>query len=452
MKNIAEVFIRYLTLTVLTVVACMVMWWVSGRGNALQSAGQAGTSPPPATALPKAVVALADIQPTICESVIKHSGKIQPWETYSLGFEIGGRVLQLGVDAQGQPLDDGATVSAGQVLARLDDRILRAQQSETVARLEQATSDLGRARKLRDRGGQAITESEYQEYLTQHALAKAQQQMATKNLEDSVLVSPVDGAISRRRVEAGESVNAHNIVFEIVENADVLLVVNVPEARVRELELRRRDVQQARRRSRVGDVESGVFRARVQMEGRDRYGHPWPAIDAEVYRIAQMADPATGLFEVEVRIPNSDGLLRPGMVASASIVTDRLLAYRIPEQAVIFRDGHAYVYTVTSESAPVKAMFWDVGQTELYRAERVDLQRYVDQGDFILVPATEAQLGPVVVRGQQRLAHGQMVRAAAAGPPQDNATATPLPFAADGGSNNPTTARRSPGSTRGEVN
>ncbi|MEM6330661.1 MAG: efflux RND transporter periplasmic adaptor subunit [Planctomycetota bacterium] len=410
MNTAIQRVLRHVFLTIITIAACGVMWWVSSRGEAVASKGQAGTAPPPPAAMPMPGVALADIRPEICESVIKHSGKIEPWESYSLGFEIGGRVLVLGREAAGKPLDDGSPVRAGQVLARLDDRILRARASEAIAQLEQAASDLRRARSLRDRGGQAITDAEYQDFLTKHALAKAQQAVAAKNLEDTVLICPVDGAVSRRMVEAGESVNPNAIVFEVVENADVLLVVNVPEARVRELDLRRRQVLQARSSAPAGDPEAAVFRARVQLEGRDRYGNPWPPIDAEVYRIAQVADAATGLFEVEVRIPNGSGLLRPGMVASATIVTDRLLAYRLPETAVIFRGEAAYIFGVREESTPVQAMFWPVGQTKLLRAERIDLTAFVDQGDEVLVPATAGKLGRVVVRGQQRLASGQLVR------------------------------------------
>ena len=408
MKDLAAKAFHYTLLTAITAVACGVMWWSSRREVLVASAGQAGTAPPPAVAAPKALVTVADIRPELAELSIIYSGKIRPWETYSLGFEIGGRVLELGKDQQGRPLDDGARVSKGQVLARLDSRILRARKSETVAQLEQAMSDLRRARSLRELGGQAITDAEYQEFLTALALAKAQQEMATKNLEDSTLVSPVDGAISRRMVEAGESVNPHANVFEIVENNNVLLVVDVPEAQVRELELRMRAVEDARKRNMDG--EAAVFRANVQLEGRNAFGQPWPPIKAEVYRIAEVADARTGLFEVEIRIPNSDGLMRPGMVATARIVTDRLLAYSIPENAVIFRDGKAFVYSLRAESASNQVMFWEIGPTTLQRATRVELEQWSDQGDVIIVPAASVDLGPIVMRGQQRLASGQLVR------------------------------------------
>lgn len=390
------------------------MWWVSARDVSVATAGSAGTESPPPAALPKPRVAATDIRPELCELTIKYSGKVQPWETYSLGFEVAGRVATLGMDSQGQPLDVGARVSAGQVLARLDDRILRARKSEAIAQQEQAAGDITRARRLRERGGnQAITDAEYQEYLTSFALAKARQEIAAKNLEDAVLVSPVDGVVARRMVEAGESVNPHAVIFEVVENDSVLLVIDVPEARVRELELRMRQAREAATRG-DSDPESRVFRARVTMEGRDVYGQPWPQIDAEVYRIAELADTRTGLFEVEIKIPNRDGLLRPGMVASAEIVTDRLLAYRVPEDAVIFRGRRSFLYHLVPEYADVQAMFWKVGQTELQRAQRIDLKQFVDQGDSILIPATAVELGPVVTRGQQRLAADQLVRVATA--------------------------------------
>ena len=410
MKNIAGTVLRYTGLTALTVVACSVMWWVSQRDVSIRSAGLAGTAPPPPAASPKPRIAADPIRPELCELTIKYSGKVRPWETYSLGFEVAGRVAALGKDAQRRPLDVGAKVKAGQVLARLDDRILRARKSESVAQQEQAAGDIQRARALRQRGGsQAITDAEYQEFLTAYALAKAQQEIAAKNLEDAVLVSPVDGVVAHRMVEAGESVNPHAVIFEVVENDPVLLVIDVPEARVRELELRMREVREASARG-DSDPESRVFRARVQLEGRDLYGKPWPAIDAEVYRIAELADSRTGLFEVEVKIPNGEGLLRPGMVASAEIVTDRLLAYRVPEDAIIFRGRQAYLYHLVPESADVQAMFWTVGQTELQRAQRVDIKQFVDQGDAVLIPATSVDLGPVVVRGQQRLTSDQLVR------------------------------------------
>lgn len=399
---------RFTFLVLLTVVACGVMWWASRKSDEADAlAAAADIAPPALAAQPRTLVQALPVEPTVHDVVVRYSGKIQAWETYSLGFEVAGRVATLGVNAAGEPLDDGDRVAKGQLLARLDDRIFKARLAEAVATFEMAASDVERGRRARD----AITEAEFQTFVTTRAQSQAAQEIAEKNLDDSLLTSPITATIARRLVEAGETVAANEVVFELMENDRLRLVVNIPEARVRELELRRRQVAEARSTGVVAsDPESGVFRAHVQLEGKDLYGKEWPPIEAEVYRVAERADPVTGLFEVEVAIDNRAGLLRPGMVATAGIVTDRVIAYAAPESAVLFRQGQTYLYTVEDEPTATPVMFWDAGQSHVQRARRVDLRRWIDQGETILLPADSIELGAVVVRGQERLRDGQLVR------------------------------------------
>ncbi|TWT95807.1 Toluene efflux pump periplasmic linker protein TtgA precursor [Botrimarina colliarenosi] len=402
---------RFTFLVLLTIGAACAMWYVSQKSNESDViAAAADIEPPRLAAQPRTLVKAVAVEPALRDVVVRYSGKIQAWETYSLGFEIGGRVATLGVNARGEPLDDGDRVEAGQVLARLDDRVLRARVAEAIANFEMAASDVERNRRARA----AITDSEFQNAITLRAQAQAAQEVTQKNLEDSVLLSPVSGVIARRLVEAGESVNPNETIYEVVENDRLRLVVNVPEARVRELELRRRQVTEARRKGLdAADPESGVFRAHVRLEGADLYGADWPAIEAQVYRVAQRADTVTGLFEVEVVVDNDSGLLRPGMVATAEIVTDRVLAYSAPESAVLFRSGQTYLFTVEDDPVTMPVMFWDVGESQVQRARRVNLDRWIDQGESILIPADATSLGPVVTRGQERLRDGQLVRVTA---------------------------------------
>ncbi len=409
MRDVAAKLGEYLLLVAVTIVACAVMWWVNSK-NAPHVSDSALVERPTVIAAPKPLVATQQIPVKLCEVTSKLSGKVRSWEGYSLGFEVPGRVLELGQNAGGEPLDEGDVVTAGQVIARLDDRIYAARKDEAVARFEQAASDFARARRLFEGGTGATTESEYQQALTDNAQAKAAQEIAIKNLEDTVLTSPVSGTIAKRMAEPGESVSANQVVFEIVENAEVLLVVEAPESQVREFEARMRTVEAARQAG-ATDPEDKLFRAHVNLEGRDVFGKPWPPIEAEVYRIAQVADPRTGLFEVEIRIPNGERLLREGMVATAELVVDRVQGYELPESAVLFRGRNTFLFDLQTEPTPAQAMFWQVGELPAQRARKVELAKWIDQGDTILAPASSSlELGPVVIRGQQRLADGQLVR------------------------------------------
>ncbi|NOZ41269.1 MAG: efflux RND transporter periplasmic adaptor subunit [Planctomycetes bacterium] len=412
MKALTEKIIHYLVLAAVTFFAFGVMWKLSVKEHLREKQAIIPIRSLPAVAAPKSPVAITPVQVQTCEILFTYAGKIQPWETYQIGFPLTGRVVSLGTNGTGAPLDDGDRVQAGQVLATIDDRVFRAQKSEAAAQIEKVTSDLQRAQRVRQTNRSAVSDSELQKFVTDLALARAQHEVAVKNLDDATLRSPVDATISKRMVKSGESVSPNQIAFELVVNKDVLLVVDVPETRIRELEERMRAVAIAAADSnpKEANPQDAVFRAYVRLEGRDRFGNAWPPLEGEVYRIPEVADSRTGLFAVEIKLSNAERLLRPGMVATADIVTARIAGYKIPEAAVIFRQRNAFLFTVDREPTEMEMLYWNIGPTDLYRARRVDLDQWIDQGEFIIVPQTETQLQSVITRGQFRLADQQFVR------------------------------------------
>lgn len=327
----------------------------------------------PLETLPKAIVSVVDVAPEPIDITDRYSGMVRPWERYTLAFEVPGRVRELGRGSQGVALDEGDRVAANQVIAQLDDRLLVAQFRESTANLEQAQSDLQRATDLRDRDAKSITEAEYQSLVTQVALSEARREIAQKHLDDATLRSPVNGVISKRMLNAGESINMHMPVFEIVEVDRVLLVVGVPESRVRSIK-----EQQP---------------VRVEFAGRDRFRREGTPVDGHVFRVSQTADDKTGLFEVEIEISNSDGAIRPGLIGVGEIVVEHLKGFRVPFSSVVFRDR--------------KAMIFSVGQDD--RAHPWELRHWVEQGPDIVFPELPDAMRRVVVRGQHRLMEGREV-------------------------------------------
>ncbi len=411
MKELTERIIHYAVLICVTIFAVGVMWKLSAKRQLSEEHQRVAVRALPEVAAAKAPVVVESLHVQTCEIFSTYAGKIRPWETFQVGFEVSGRVIALGENDSGEFLDDGDRVSAGQVLAVIDDRVFRAQKSEASARIEQATSDLQRAETVRERNPAALSESELQRLVTDLALARAQFEVAVKNLEDATLRAPVDATISRRLVNPGESVSQHQITFKLVQKDDVLLVVDVPESHIRELEERMRLVQQNLSDNRPNvDEEDRVVRAHVRLEGRDRFGKYWPELVGEVYQIAEVSDARTGLFEVEVRLSNSEQLLRPGMVATADLVTARIPGYRIPETAIISRQRKAHLFTVDREPTQMELLYWNLGPTDLFRARQVNLTQWVDQGSHVVVPVGDLRLDSVIVRGQFRLADSQVVR------------------------------------------
>ena len=195
-------------------------------------------------------------------ATVSATGTIEPEEVVDVGAQVVGMIQELGRDPYESTrlIDYRSSVEVGTVLARIDDALYRARLNKAVAmveqaraQIEQAQADLRRAEadvlqmqaKQRQAGRdwdraqrllptRAITEEEYDAFKanldvakanlsvaeaavdqakaaklrTDKALAAAEadQQEAQKNLDYTVIRSPVKGVIVDRRVNVGQTV------------------------------------------------------------------------------------------------------------------------------------------------------------------------------------------------------------------------------------------------------
>jgi len=391
---------RYVGLTIVTTFAAAlaIMVTVSGWGRkAPEEDDQAKL------VIPKTPVSVMKVEAELIEITDAYSGMIRPWERFSLGFEKAGRVVALGTNADGEPLDEGDRVEPGQLLAQLDDRVVQAQLEEAKAgvkdadaqlqqakaRLTMARSDLKRSQDMLKNNARAIALSKYQDDVTKLAVAEAEitvsearlatavarLQTADKSVKDTRLLAPnVAGVLSKRMVNPGESVTAHKAVMEIIQVDEVLLVASVPEAYVSEI--------------RVGQP------ARVELLARNRFGRKRPETVGRVHRVAESADQTTGLFEVEIAVSNPRRIWKPGLIALARIVIDRIQGHRVPATCAVFRDDSAYLFAVDKKA----------------KARRIDLDNWIEQGSDLIIAELPPQRRTIVRRGQHRLIEGREVK------------------------------------------
>ncbi len=357
-----------------------------------------------------ATVSVQHLELQDIEITLTSSGMIEPRERHTVSAEIAGRIIELGTNGQGEILDEGDRVTKGDLIVRLDDRVLKARVAETSARLKQAQNDHERLDRLRINNPSVITKADFQKSETDVAVAATMATVAQTNLEDATIVAPATGVISRRMINDGESVRPADPLFEIIEVDDVILRVGVPEFQISELIDRRQKVRQ------TGEV----FRAFVHLLGKKLYGRTWPVLKGEVHHISETADDKTGLFEVEILLKKDEKQgVRPGQIALAHIVVDHVTGYKLPVAAAIYRDDNAYIYSVSPE-APAEGMSTTSSQNTseqesspnpLFRANKIKLAEYVEQGSDLIIP--EGNLAPkdltVIVRGQHRVVDGRLV-------------------------------------------
>lgn len=152
----------------------------------------------------------------------EYAGQVEAAQSSRLGFERPGQLRELLVD-------EGEAVTAGQVLARLDTRLLEAERDELTAQREELRSErdlvrrnLERISRLRE--NQLASEREQDELASRERVLTASLQRVEAGLDanrvrldQSELKAPFAARIARRALDSGAVVDAGTPVFELVD-------------------------------------------------------------------------------------------------------------------------------------------------------------------------------------------------------------------------------------------
>lgn len=259
---------------------------------------------------PAVTVRLAPIDRAGVTRVVRGTGVLRFKSEVDLSFKVGGVVAQVLVD-------EGARVQKGQLLARLDPTEVSAALRQAEEAVVKAERDLARVERLHQAG--AIPVSQRDDAGTAVRLARAARDAAAFNAQRSAVFAPEAGRIDRRAVEPGEIVSPGRPVFHMSGRSRGAVV---------RIALTDRDVL----RLREGDP------ARVHLDAHpDGDG----ALAATVAQIATSATPATGTFDVEVRLASLGDRLLSGLTAKVEIDHAEPSLVAVPTAALVDGRGDA---------------------------------------------------------------------------------------------------------------
>lgn len=240
----------------------------------------------------------------------RYTANILPVVRVDMAFKIGGYIEWIeqvkGSDGKLRSIGEGDLVEKGQLLARVragevTEKLgeVQAMGSGAAAQAEAANEQFERARTLFEKG--SIPKSQfdaaraaYKATRAQVAAANAGAKQVRSVVSETTLRSPINGIILKRTIEVGSLVGPGVPGFIVADVSIVKASFGVPDTLLGSLKLGSPISVSAE--ALPGETFSGV-----------------------VSRIAPAADLATRVFEVETTIPNTEGSLKTGMVATVHL-------------------------------------------------------------------------------------------------------------------------------------
>jgi multidrug efflux system membrane fusion protein len=326
---------------------CLIGLWFISNGCHRADTGTTGKAPIP--------VLVRSVQEPSDARGARYSGTIEPETRVDVAFKVGGYVRELlqvkSQEGTQRKVQEGDFVSAGTALAVVREgdyqekvAAANAQLAQSMASQSQAQIDFDRSKKLLTYG--AVPTAELDTNTSRLASAKALVQSAQAQLgdaqlllKDATLRAPIDGVVLKRAVEAGTFVSPGSPGFSIADVTNVKFVFGAPDGLLDKLTL------------------GTPLSVHVDAVGSDVAG--------TITRIAPSADSKSRVFEIEVTIPNADGRLKPGVVASLAVpaLTQTGTMSALPLTGVVrsLKDPRGFaVFVVTDEASGSVAHARDV--------------------------------------------------------------------------------------------
>ena len=284
-------------------------------------------------------------------AVISASGEIKPKKNVNISAHVPGRIVKIGVK-------EGQEVKAGDFLLKLDstqyeanadrDRaMIQSYRSELIkaeATLKKSQSDYDRQKKLYDnqlvsndqleqaKAQLDIAQATYKSFTYQIDQGQASLKSTLDNLGKTAYASPIDGIITSLRVEEGEvamigTMNNPGTVLMTIADLSVMEVeVEVDETDVVGVQMdQEADI-------RVDAFPNQVFKGKVTEIGSS----------ALQKLTASASTQESKDFKVVITLDNPSKLIKPGLSASADIITaEKKNVLAVPISALVVREKKA---------------------------------------------------------------------------------------------------------------
>ncbi len=295
---------------------------------------------------------------------LRITGTVAAYDDVTVPAEEGGRLV-----AWEAPR--GARIAKGQVIARLDDALLRAAWEAANAQYQLAEITARKQEKVYQEQG--ISEWQNKSFQYQRDAARAQADLAKARLDKTLIKSPVNGVLDLRIVDAGEMVGPGAPVARIVDNTRLKVMAGVPERYAGDF--------------RIGDHVSFTVDA-----------FPGESFAGKITFVGASVSKDSRTIPIEVALLGRETRLKPDMIASLSIALasrknviavredylqlvdkDRFVAYVAngdrAEERVVKLDGSNDGYVLVREGLNPGDRLITVGYQNIGDGQKISVQK-----------------------------------------------------------------------------
>ena len=258
--------------------------------------------------------------------------------------------------------DSGRNVTRGDVLVQLDTRQERAQLAAAEAQLQLARLNHERMDGLVKQD--AVSRAEYDAAAAAHTQAEARVHEIRATIERKTIRAPFSGVLGIRQVNLGQYLSGGDAVVPLQSLNPIHVNFGVPQQHAARI-----------RTGRTVRITTGE-EAALELTGR-------------VNAIDSVIDPATRNVQVQARLANPGGRLRPGMFVQAHVTLGAAQhVITLPASAISYAPYGDSVFVVTEMTSPQGTAYTGVRQQVVTlggaRGDQVAILSGLEPGDEVV--------------------------------------------------------------------
>lgn len=268
--------------------------------------------------------------------------------------------------------DSGDRVRRGQVLVEMSSVEQAADMAEARASNDAAQQELRRYQELYDRG--FASQARLDTVRAGAEAAEARLNAGNSRIADRTIRAPFGGIVGLRTASPGQFMRPGDQIGTLDDVSEIKLDFDVPETQ-------------------LARVANGV-----QIVARTA-AYPERTFTGTISNVDSRVNPSTRTVRVRAMLPNTDEILRPGMLMTVEVQSNPRQALAIPEIAILDQADGAYVYRVVAREGgeAVDLVRIQTGQRSGGMAEILGgleaADRVITEGVQSLRPGQPVQLG-----------------------------------------------------------